>query len=220
MKEIDFIPQWYKAGRERRRRHIRQYALMAVMFTLMVSWGFVINGHVSHVSAEVEEIQTAFEKARIRSEQAVDLKSQVAKMREKTTLLDKIEPRTKITAILGELSYLIGENVILSQLSLQNELIQNPEKKQAMTSAVVVQGGGSQKNDQDNVVPVLPSRCKVVLTGIAARPADAARLIARLEQTEYFDHVLPVFSKAKKIKDKDVTEFEIRCFVADYQQLN
>jgi len=219
MKEIDFIPQWYKAGRERKQRYIRQYALMAVMLTLMLGWGFVINGHVSCVSAEVEEIQTAFEKGRIRAEQATLLKNKIAEMKEKTTLLDKIASRTTTTAILGELSYLVGENVILSKLSLQNELIQNSERKNTFASAAIVHVGGSQKNDQDDVIPLTPSHCKVVLTGIAARPADAALLIARLEQTDYFDRVFLVYSKPKKVKDKDVTEFEIRCFVADYQQL-
>ncbi len=220
MNEIDFIPQWYKAGRERKQRYIRQYTLMATLFTLMLGWGFVINGHISHVSAEVEEIQTAFEKGRARSEQASDLKTRIVEMEEKATLLDKIESRTQMTAILGEVSYLIGENVILSTLSLQNELIRDPGKKGAFASAAVVQVGGSQKDDQDDVVPVSPSHYKMVLTGIAARPADAALLIARLEQTEYFDGVFLVYSKPKKVKDKDVTEFEIRCFVADYQQLN
>jgi hypothetical protein len=220
MNEIDFIPQWYKAGRERKQRYIRQYTLMATLFTLMLGWGFVINGHISHVSAEVEEIQTAFEKGRARSEQASDLKARIAEMEEKTTLLDKIQSRTPMTAILGEVSYLIGENVILSALSLQNELIRDPGKKGAFASAAVVRVGGSQKDDQDDVVPVSPSHYKMVLTGIAARPADAALLIARLEQTEYFDGVFLVYSKPKKVKDKDVTEFEIRCFVADYQQLN
>ena len=220
MNEIDFIPQWYKAGRERKQRYIRQYTLMATLFTLMLGWGFVINGHVSHVSAEVQEIQTAFEKGRIRSEQATDLKTRIAEMKEKAGLLDKIESRTPMTAILGELSCLIGENVILSNLSLQNERIGDPGKKGALASAAVVRAGGSQKDDQDDVVPASPSHCKVVLTGIAARPADAAMLIARLEQTAYFDGVFLVYSKPKKVKDKDVTEFEIRCFVADYQQVN
>ena len=216
MKEIDFIPQWYKADRERKRRYIRHYALIAILFTLMVGWGFTINGHVSRVSAEVEEIRTAFEKGRLRGEQATHLESRIAQMIQKTTLLDKIEPRTKKTAILGELSYLIDENVILSKLSLQNELIQNVEKKGTSASAAVVRVSGSQKNDQDAVIPASPSHCKVVLTGIAARPADAALLIARLEQTDYFDRVFLVYSKPKKVKDKNVTEFEVRCFVADY----
>ena len=219
MKEIDFIPQWYKVGRERKRRYVRHYTLMVVLFTVMVGWGFVVNGHVARVNAEVEEIQTAFEKGRIRGEQAVYLKSQIAEMKEKTTLLDKIASRTTTTAILGELSYLIGENVILSKLSLQNELIQNIKKQNFSASAAVVHVGDSQKDDQDDVIPSSPSYCKVVLIGIAARPADAALLIARLEQTDYFDQVSLIFSKPKKVKDRDVTEFEIHCYVADYQYL-
>ena len=216
MKEIDFIPQWYKAGRERKRRCVRHYSLMAVLFTLMVGWGFVINGHVSRVSAEVEEIHTAFEKGRLRGEQVNLLESRITEMKEKTTFLDKIASRTKVTAILGELSYLIGENVILSNLSLQNELIQNSVRKNAFASAAVVRVSGSKKDDQDVVIPASPSHCKVVLTGIAARPVDAASLIARLEQTDYFNQVSLIYSKPKKVKDQDVTEFEIRCFVADY----
>lgn len=220
MREIDFIPEWYRAGRERKRRYVRQYALMATMFVLMVGWAFVINGHVSHVKAEVEEIQTAFEKSRMRSEQTVGFQARISEMQEKKTMLDKIESRTEITAILGELSYLLGDNVILSRLSLQNELIQNTAKKGTPASVAAVYVTGSKKDDSDGVVPAAPSHCKVVLSGIAARPADAARLIARLEESAYFDAVSPVFSKAKKVKGQDVTEFEIRCFVADYRQLN
>ena len=219
MKEIDFIPQWYKAGRERKQRYIRQYALMAVLFTLMVAWGFIMNGHVARASAEVDQIRTAFEKGRLRSEQAAHLDNQIAEMKEKTTLLDKIASRTKTTAILGELSYLISENVILSKLSLQKELIQNTQKADMGVSVAIVHVAGSSKDDQDEVIPAAPSHCKVVLTGIAASPADAASLIARLEQADYFDRVFLVYSKPKKVKDRDVTEFEIRCFVADYQEV-
>ena len=219
MKEIDFIPEWYKAGRERKRRYLRQYTLMAVLFTLMVGWGLIINGHIANVSAEVKEIQTSFEKGLSRSEQVAELASRIAQMKQKTTLLDKIESRTKVTAILGELSYLIGENIILSELSLENELISNSHTKDAFAPAAVVRSAESKNNNSDQVVPQSPSRCKVILKGIAARPADAASLIARLEQTNYFDQVLLVFSRPKKVKDNDVTEFGIRCFVADYQHV-
>jgi len=219
MKEIDFIPEWYKAGRERKRRNVRHYTIMAIMFTLMLMWGFFINGYVAQVNAEVEEIQISFEKSRIRGEQAVELKNQIAEMQEKTALLDKIAARTKMTAILGELSYLIRENVILSNLSLQNELIPNSEQENIGASAAVVRASSSKKDDQDPVVPTSPSHCRVVITGIAASPADAAMLIVRLEEAKYFNQVSLVFSKPKKFKDKDVTEFEIRCYVADYQCL-
>lgn len=216
MKDIDFIPTWYKAGRERKRRYIRYYSLMGAMFALMAGWGFLINGHIAHVNAEVEEMQTIIDKGMGQAENAVVLKSQIDQMVKKSELLDQIELRTSMTAIMGELSSLFGENVILRKLSLKNELIPNSQKKEPAASTSVVQIGGSKKNKTDQVVPPTPSRCKVVLTGIAASPADAALLIAQLEEANYFDQVLLNYSKPRKLKDKDVTEFEVRCFVADY----
>ena len=60
----------------------------------------------------------------------------------------------------------------------------------------------------------------MVLTGIAAQPADAAALIARLEGTPYFEQVVLVFSKPKTVQQQDMTEFEIQCTVADYRICN
>ena len=217
MKEIDFIPEWYREGRKRKRCCIRRYTLMAVMFALMMMWGAVINGHIAQVSAEVEEIQTSFQKTRMQGERAIQLKNQITEMRERTMLLDKIESRTKMTAILGELSHLINENVMLSKLSLQNEVIPNPDREGA--AAAVVYTGGFQRSSQDDVLPLSSFHCKVVLTGIAASPADAAMLISRLEKADYFNQVSLVFSRPREFEDKDVTEFEIRCYVADYQHL-
>ena len=219
MKEIDFIPQWYKARRERKRRYIRQYTLMATVFTVMVGWGFIVDSHISRVSAEVDQMQESYERTNLRGEQAAVLQGEIADMKKKTELLDTVAPRTNITAILGELSYLIQENVILSKLSLKNEPIQNSEKRSDPATAAVVRVAPSKQNKGDDVISSTPSRCRVVITGIAASHADAAELMARLEQTAYFDGVFPNYSKPKQFKDRDVTEFEIRCFVADYQEL-
>jgi len=217
MKEIDFIPQWYKAGRERRRRCVQRYVLMVAMVILTTGWMFMINGRLSRASAEVEDIQRAFEQAQIRGQRAIQLKDKIAEMKQCTTLLDTIESRTRTTAILGELSHLIGENVILKKLSLQKELIDAPEPKNNAASGAVVKVGVTRQDDRDAVVPARPSQCKVVLSGVAAKPADAAMLIARLEKSPYFNQVVPVYSKQGKVRNKNVTEFEIRCYVADYQ---
>ncbi|MEN8126308.1 MAG: PilN domain-containing protein [Planctomycetota bacterium] len=215
MKEIDFIPEWYKADRIRKRRYTRQCTLIAVLFAMMMTWSFVMGHHVKYVNAEVEGIQSTLLKGQARVQQTLSLQNEIAVMKQKTTLLDKIVSRTEVTSILGELSYLIQENIILSNLSLTNEPIEDFERE-SRVSGVLVQVGGSKK-EQNPVIPNAPSRLKVTMTGIAASPADAAALIARLEQAEYFQEVSLVYSKPEKIKDKDVTEFEIRCFVADYQ---
>ena len=118
MKEIDFIPEWYKADQVRKRRYMSANTL---------SWRYVCGDDglefccrtsCHHVSAEVEDIQAAFETIRDKVDQAPLLQSEIAEMKQKSAVLDKIEPRTKITAILGELSYLVQENIILNRLSL------------------------------------------------------------------------------------------------------
>ncbi|MHC4524251.1 MAG: PilN domain-containing protein [Planctomycetota bacterium] len=215
MKEIDFIPEWYKADRVRKRRYAHQYTTIAVIFAIMMVWSFVVGHHVKYVSAEVEDIQASFAKGKEQVQHTLNLQSEIDLMEQKAVLLDKITSRTKMTAILGELSYLIQKNIILSKLSLVNEPIEKL-KEESHVSGAVVQIGNS-RQQQNSVIPSSPSRLKVTLTGIAATPNDVASLMSRLEQAEYFQQVAPVFSRPEKIKDRDVTEFEIRCYVADYQ---
>ena len=215
MREIDFIPEWYKADQVRKRRYARQYTIIAVVFAIMMVWSFVVGGYVKSVNAEVQDIRTAFDKGSDKVQQTQQLQGEIAAMKQKTTILDKITSRTPITAVLGELSYWVQENIILNKLSLTYEPI-GELKKEPSVSAAVVQFKDA-KRQQDNVIPEIPSRLKVTLGGIAARPADAAALIACLEEADYFQEVALVFSRPKRVMDKDVTEFEIRCYVADYR---
>jgi len=215
MKEIDFIPEWYKADQVRKRRYARQYTIIAVTFAVMMVWSFVVGGHVKHVSADVEGIQAAFDKGRDKVYQTQLLQSEIAEMKQKADVFDTITSRTKTTAILGELAYLVQENIVLNRLSLTNEPIEE-FKKETPVSGAVVQIGAS-KEPQNTVVPETPSRVKVTISGIAARPADAAALIAALEQADYFQQVALIFSRPKEFMKKDVTEFEICCYVADYR---
>jgi len=101
MKEIDFIPEWYKADRRRRQRYIQQRTLLGIIFAVMVVWSFVMGQHVKRVQAEMNSVQTAFELGKARVEQVHELEQQIAVMEQKTQLLGYIAPRTKISALMG-----------------------------------------------------------------------------------------------------------------------
>ena len=215
MREIDFIPEWYRTDRVRKRRYARQYTLIGSLFLLMMVWSFIVGGHVDRVAAEVQQLQTDLEKTVNRAEQVAVLQDEITGMKEKMALLDRIKPRTQLTAILGEIAYLMRENIILSKLLIKNEPIKGSNEN-TTASRVVVQVEKTKK-DQDAVAPPSPCRLKIVLAGIAAQQSDAASLIAQLEETPYFEQVALVFSKPKTINQQDVTEFEIQCTVADYR---
>ena len=216
MKEIDFIPEWYKANRARKRRYTRQYTVIAVIFAVIMSWSFVAGRYVRQVSAEVEDVKAAFNKSKEKVYRAQRLQGEIAEMKQKADMLDAISPRTKTTAILGELAYLVQENIVLDRLSLTNEPIEEL-KPRATASGAVVRIGHTKEDSQNAVVPQTPSRIRLTLNGIAARPADAAALITSLEKADYFQNVSLIFSRPQTFMDEDVTEFEISCYVADYR---
>jgi hypothetical protein len=213
MKEIDFIPEWYKANQNRKKSYHRQYVMLACLFVLLMVWSFVVGEYIDQLRAEVEDIQLVFEKGKEKVNQALSLEAEIALLQQQSQLLETTAPRTDISPILAELSWLIRDNIVLSRLSLKNEPFEYTNSKASTAPGVVHVGSAPQDK---NAVSAQATRIKITLTGIAARAADAAELISHLEDSDYFEQVSPVYTKAAKVKGRDITEFEIRMFVADY----
>lgn len=212
MKEIDFIPEWYKASQKRRKRYHRQYVLLGTLFAMMMGWSFIEGRHVQTVKADVGDVQRVIDNNRTLVDDGAAIEAELAFLKQQTEILQMAASRTAVSTVIAELSALMGDNIILSRLSLKDEAIE--ESKVSAASAVKVQMGAA-GNKKDEVLK--QTRLCVTLTGIAATPADAARLISQLEQSAYFHQETLVYSKPKTVKMHDVTEFEIRCYVADYQ---
>ncbi|MHC4551612.1 MAG: PilN domain-containing protein [Planctomycetota bacterium] len=212
MKEIDFIPEWYKASQTRRKRYHRQYMILATMLVLMMGWSFVVGRHVENVKADVGEIQSVVETRRAMVNEGTELEAEILQLKQQADILKMAESRTDVSMVIAELSALVGDNIILSRLSLKDEVIKEPKKSAVSTTTVQI-GAAVQKKDG----LLKQMRKCVTLTGIAAAPADAARLISQLEQSPYFRQETLVYSKPKTVKKHNVTEFEIRCYVADYK---
>ncbi len=220
MKEIDFIPEWYKANRNRMKRYHRQYILLASLLAIMMTWSFVIGGYIEKVRADVEGVQAVFEKGKAKVDEGIQLEVEIAWLNRQKKILEAVTPRTNLSYVIGELSYLIRDDIILSKVLLRNEAIQVSTSKQSTATGSVVQIGSTAGIKKAGSLSLEPMRTKVILTGIAARPADAAMLISRLEQSDYFEQETLMYSKPKKINEHDVTEFEIQFFVADYKVQN
>lgn len=216
MKEIDFIPEWYKANQNRRKSYHRQYVLLGTLMAIMMIWSFVIGQYVEQVRADVEDIQAVFERGKETIEQGMVLEAEIALLKQQARILDATAPRTEMSSVIAELTWLIRGPVVLSKLSMINEAIE-PKQAQQQTSTGVVRIGSSASGSGAAEMSLSPTRTRVTLTGVALTGADAAALISALEESAYFEQVTPVYTKAVKVKDCDVTEFEIRMYVADYK---
>jgi hypothetical protein len=216
MKDLDFIPDWYRADQRRRRRCHRMYALLGMLLLVLIGLNVVMGRHVSRVSAEVATVQAVIDAARQRVDEAADLQNEIMEVDRKAVELKAVAPRTKTSAVMAELSHITAENIVLSKLQFRTEPVEKTAARQMQTPGAVVRTGPAGSSAQQAAGPD-PVRTKVVLNGIAFMPADAAAMIYRLEQSAYFEQVVPVFTRAKKMKHRDVTEFEIQCYVADYR---
>jgi hypothetical protein len=217
MKEIDFIPEWYTANQNRKRRYHRQYLLLCALLAVMMGWSFFVGQYIERVRADVEDIQSVFEKGKTKVTEGMALEADIAALRHQATILEAVTPRTPVSTIMAEVSWLIQENIVLTKLAFMNETIDLDKEQSSAPTASVVQMGAPARENDAAAASLATKRIRVTLSGIAAKPADAAGLICRLEESDYFEQVVPVYTKARKVKEYDATEFEIRMFVADYK---
>ena len=213
MKELDFLPQWYRADRIRKQRRRRYCVLFGLMAGLVGFWSFIAGQSVGGLKAQTQEMAAALEQGQQVIQTAMEMDAQIALLSRQAEMLASLTPRTTVSAALGELSALACENVVFSRVTLTLEPIAEAVKPAADSAGVVRLAA---KSDAASPLPAAPQRMRVTLTGIAAGGAEVARLIESLERSAYFENVAPSFSRSKKINDRVATEFEITCTVADY----
>lgn len=214
MKEIDFIPSWYHENRRRRGWYFRRYVTILVLTAVWMLGNLIAGGIISNAYGDLDSLRSSYEKGLQKIDQARKLEARLGELTRQKQMLQHLCPRTEVSPILAELSSRIGERVVLTDLSLiQTSLEDLDSPKQTGSAAVKVKSGQARSDksafESDTVL-------KVVLAGMAADGGEVAALISRLEESEYFARVVPVFSRNQSRFDTTVTEFEIRCVVADY----
>lgn len=212
MKDIDFIPDWYRTGRQRKVSYRRQYTMILCLFGILALWSFVTGLSVSRSRAEVarreqtshtdESISTRFE----------GLKKELAILMDKKRVLGQVDPKADFAAALAELSCVAGERIILRSLDVQSERYLRDQKEDKSSMIIL----GQDNPESKSILPGADLRYRFKLTGIAADASDVAALISALEKSSYFCQIVPGFSKTVQVRDYPVTEFEVSCYLANY----
>jgi hypothetical protein len=215
MKEIDFIPQWYKDRQKKRVGYRTQYVVIIVIFAAIVLWSFGTCYSVSKAKAQIKRIEASLAASADLADEGNKLTTVLNRLRDKVKILDKLYHKTSIANVIAELSFLVPDNVILSKIDIGLERFDAGAASSNASRVRLLRRGA----DAAAAMPAEDSRFKVVLAGIAAGVEDVAALISALEGSSYFCQVVPGFSRSsKKVKDFTVTEFEVSCYLANYVQ--
>ena len=238
MKELDFLPQWYKEDKCRQVRVRRQYIALAAVFIAMMIFNLTEIHRTGQVAAQAAELESHRAGAEVVVHEFGLLTKEFDELKTRVKLVEQMDSRVDIAALLAEMSHTIGDSVVLRK----QEILAEPfgrleEKKQAKGSAVRLAGrpAGAEKG-----APLGRVKFRIVLTGVAAHPADVPDLVCRLEASPYFQWVQPSFygsarvpagtrpapgpqdpgASAKAHGVSGLTEFELVCYLANYKDVD
>ncbi len=238
MKEIDFLPEWYKSGRRRQVSYRTQYIALGGVFVVMVVWNFIATHSISKARAQYAQMSTRQAEAEVLSAKFAELKSELRGLQKKTEFIEEIDSKIDVGSVLAELSFLIDERIVLTKLAFDAEKIEDKQQAELSPRAGAVVRTTRTKLNEKRKLPLGDVRFRVVIDGVAADASGVASLICKLEDSPYFCQVVPSFSRTAEINvtsnpslrsmTKDVnggreaegkiqvSEFEIGCYLANY----
>lgn len=234
MKEIDFLPGWYKNVRRQQFNYRTQYVALTGLFVLMLVNNFVTSRSISKAQAQLAGVRAMEAVAKGSSAQYAVITRQITALKKKADVLKEIDSRVNVGDVLAELSFLTGKNIVLTRVELIAEKFQDQQASGGTAGfAVRPAGGGGGKEE----FLLGDAKFKIVLGGIAACASEVGEFVCRLEDSPYFCTVYPAFTRNKQIKigsasagqmqnggrisreqedNIQINEFEIGCYLANF----
>ncbi len=238
MKEIDFLPEWYKSGQRRQVSYRTQYIALGGVFVVMVVWNFIDTYSISKVMAQFAQMSTKQAEAEGQSAKLAELKSELEGLQKKTESIEEIDSKIDVAGVLAEMSFLINERIVLNKVVFDAEKIEYKQQSEQSSRAGTVVIAARTKLIERRKLPLGDVRFRVLIGGVAADTSNVADLICRLEDSPYFCQVVPSFSRTAEINVRSnpslrsgtknvnggresggkiqVSEFEISCYLANY----
>lgn len=209
MREIDFLPDWYRHGRVEQRKYREFYVAIGLIVLVMVVWSIFANGRVAVVKARNTTLQNArFVQTQGQAEYDT-AQNQFGQMQTKQRMLDSVKSNMAVSNVLAEISHLLDSRVVLKKLEIKAEPI--PSQNNAKNEIQIYSADSDKSKMFDNKV-----RYKIVLSGLAADAAQVAEAINMLEMSDYFFQIIPGFSRNTLIGERQVCEFELTCYLSNY----
>ena len=235
MKDIDFLPEWYKNSVRREVSYRTQYMVLGGVFLVLTVWSLTTTHSIAKARAEFDDMSAMHTQAEKVSAELAGIENKLRSLQKKIESTEQIDSRIDVASVLAEMSFLIEETIVLNKVEFVAEKF--PDKQQDKTSAgtSAVVRAVRIKIGKKQQLPLGQVRFKMVIAGVAADAGNVAALICKLEDSPYFCQVVLSFSRSAEVKTESapptsgnipdaganipVSEFEIHCYLANYRNL-
>jgi len=236
MKEIDFLPTWYKNARRQQITYRAQYIALGGLFVLMLVSNFVTGRSISRAQGYLNSLAVKESVAKSVCAQYAKITNQIAALKKNEDILKKIDSRINVSDVLAELSFLVGRKIVLTKVELTAEKFGDSSADGSAKYAPRPAVFGSSGKEELLLGDI---KFKVVLEGIATDAKEAGEFVCRLEDSVYFCNVYLVFTRNRPIKvgaasvgqmqgsgrisrqeegSIQLNEFEIVCYLANFTE--
>ena len=195
MKEIDFLPEWYKSGIRRQVSYRTQYIAIGGVFVVMVVWSFITTYSISKAKAQFAQMAPKQTQAEGVSVKLAELENEVRELRKNAESIEEIDSKIDVASVLAEMSFLIDERIVLRKMEyVAEKFVDKQETKTSPGARAVVRAVRAGSNGKKEL-PLGNVRFKVVIAGVAADARDVAALMCKLEDSPYFCQVVLSYSR-------------------------
>jgi hypothetical protein len=229
MREIDFLPAWYRQRRRRQSYAQRQYAALGLLFLVMILWNSFATRDISMASAELSWGETQRIRAQNMSLEYRELHQRLLDLRKKLDVRYVLNEPMDVAATMARLSKYMPEGVVLRELHLTALAFTDPTSAERESQHI---SSTSDKGPCPNILHPGPVRFEVVIGGQTTDTQAIALLLSDLEGSAFFTGVHLRYMRSagdgaearKTAADADdtttrggpgvlleSTEFEIRC---------
>ena len=247
MKEIDFLPEWYKTGQRRQVNYRTQCIALSGVFLVMIVWSLIATRSISNAKAELIQLTAQHDQAEKASTELVEIRSDLKGLQGKIQSIEKIDSKIDVASILAEISSLVDEMVVLRKIEFVAEKFSGGRKTETSLQAIAAVRVAQSKFAREEDLPLGRVRFKVTIDGVAADASDVAAMMSRLENSPYFHQVILSFSRNAQVGTESTTslydagvvsstlgaknrsgvsggklqvsEFQVNCFLGNYREL-
>ena len=106
MKDIDFLPEWYKSGVRREVSYRTQYIALGGVFLVMTVWSLVATRSIAKARAAFDDKSAIHAQAQKISAQLAGTQNEVRSLQQRVESIEQIDSRIDVASVLAELSFL------------------------------------------------------------------------------------------------------------------
>lgn len=212
MSECNFIPDRYREQKAFRHSVRLRVSGIGVILCIMVIWCLAHAHRLSSAEAMQSEISLQLDQVETNAAKKKAMDSQLAELRSRQHLIEKLSGRTSLVLVFGELSRRQPNMVVLTDISVDCSSLAAYTQPAAPAPVqgipAPVQPGGM--NPEVSPEPrTMQSGLK--LSGIAASLPDIIQFAAALEKSPLFDRVTMKVDDSTVWAGRSAERFELTC---------